>query len=182
MCAVRAIRSALVARLPLLAGLRLFDLLVLALLVLADDFVEPDLDVEAWLVPDFAFELPDAPVLPFAVLSLVDVDGVAADFCPSEACPATGNTSIMYVRTAATHRVAIWPWGCWRDVALIFSLYLYLFSLDVPEPMPLPLRPRTFTVQSALLDQTSPRRCSAPHPTFRKSGLCPAPGSVTLIF
>jgi hypothetical protein len=122
MCAVRAIRSALLARLPLLVGLRLFDLLLLA-----DDFVERDLDVEAWLVPGLDFALPDAPVLPLAALPLVDVDGVEADFWSPEACPATGNASIMYVSTAATHRVARWPWGCWRNVALIFfTLSLFI--------------------------------------------------------
>ena len=76
------------------------------LLLVADDLAEPDLDVEAWLVPDFAFAVPDALVLPLAALSLVVVDGVAAGFWSPEACPVTGITSIMYVRTAATHRVA----------------------------------------------------------------------------
>jgi hypothetical protein len=57
---VRAIRSALVARLPLLDGLRFF------------------FDVEAWLVPGFAFALPDVLALPLAAFSLVVVDGLAA--------------------------------------------------------------------------------------------------------
>jgi hypothetical protein len=65
----------LVARLPLLAGFRRFDLLLVV-----EGFAERDLEVEAWLVPDFVFALPDVLVLLLAVFSFVDVDDVAAGF------------------------------------------------------------------------------------------------------
>jgi hypothetical protein len=119
---VRAIRSALLARLPLLAGLCRLDLLL----------------ADALAVPAFAFAAFDSPVLPLAVFVLLEVDVfflldvecLAAGFWSSEVCPATGNAIIEQASAAATHRVASEARGCWREVALIISLYLYLCLLD----------------------------------------------------
>lgn len=124
---MRAIRSALLARLPLLVGLRRLDLLLADLLL-----------VDAFALPAFDLAELDSPVLPLAVFVPLDVDVFfllevecrAAGFWSSEDCPATGNATITKVSAAATHRIARETMGCWREVALIISLYLYLCLLD----------------------------------------------------
>ena len=95
-CAVRAIRSALVARLPLLVGLCRLDLLLADVLVL----------------PVFAFVLLAWPVLLLAVLAPLDVGPLlledvcfAAGFWSSDDWPAIGNPTIRKASTAATHRI-----------------------------------------------------------------------------
>ena len=127
MCAVRAILCALLARLPLLAGLRRLVLLV-AVLLLADTFV----------LPAFVLTLFCSLVLPLAALVLLEADDFlelevecfAAGLWSLEACGATGNVTIRHARAAAAHRVASGIKGCRREVALIISLYLYLCLLD----------------------------------------------------
>jgi hypothetical protein len=130
-CAVRAIRSALVARLPLLVGLCRLDLLLADVLVL----------------PVFAFVLLAWPVLLLAVLAPLDVGRLllevvcfAAGFWSSEDWPAIGNT-IRKASTAAMHRIAGETRRWWRKKALMSPLYLYLCQLDAREPLALPLRP-----------------------------------------
>lgn len=69
-CAVRAIRSALVARLPLLAGLCRLDVLLLADVFVARDF---DIDAPVFDAPVFAFALLDPPaLLPDGFLPVVE--------------------------------------------------------------------------------------------------------------
>ena len=78
MCAVRAIRSARLARLPLLEGLR-FNLLLVV--VLADVFEACDFPVDAPLELDFAFELAAVFELVDALTSPVDVFFLLDDWC-----------------------------------------------------------------------------------------------------
>jgi hypothetical protein len=103
--AVRAIRSALLARLPLLVGLCRLDFLVAALV-----FVD--------LLPA-VFVLLDAEVA-----FLLDVACRTAGFLSSADWPVTGNALIRTARIAATHRIACQTTGCWREMDLIMSLYL----------------------------------------------------------
>ena len=132
MCAVRAILCALLACLPLLAGLRrlvlLIAVLLLAVLPLAETFV----------LPVFFLTLPCSLLLLFATFVLLEaydvfvpeVECFAAGLSSAEACGTTGNVTIRHARAAAVRRIANWVKRCRREVALIISLYLYLWLLD----------------------------------------------------
>jgi hypothetical protein len=122
MWAVRASRSALVARLPLLAGLCRLDLLL----------------AETFVLPAFAFALPGLPVVLLAALVPLDVgvfflpvvECLAAGFWSSDDWHTADNETVRQASTAARHSSAGETRGCWRKVALIISLYLYLSLLD----------------------------------------------------
>ena len=132
MCAVRAILCALLACLPLLAGLRRLVLLVAvllpAVLLLADTLV----------VPLFVLTPLCSLVLLLAAFVLLEgddflvpeVECFAAGLSSVEACGTTGNVTIRHARAEAAHRIASGIKGCLREVALIISLYLYLWLLD----------------------------------------------------
>lgn len=84
---MRAIRSALLARLPLLVGLCRFDLLLAVAFAVR------------------VFEL-DAPLVLVAVFFLFDEEWVAAGLSPSDVCPETGGKTISNDIAAAMHRNA----------------------------------------------------------------------------
>ena len=115
-------RSALLAFLPLLAGLRRLDALPAGVL---ETF---DFEVVVEAEPAFYF------VLPAAVdLELDDfffAEEVPADFCPSELCPAIGDTASASANTTAAIGSAKPRRKSRLDKALIGSLYLYLCLLD----------------------------------------------------
>lgn len=121
MCAVRAILCALLARLPLLAGLRRFVLLL----------------AETFLLAAFALTLlcslallPALDLLDVVVFLVLDVECFAAGLWSLEASGAMGKETMRHATTAAVHRIANGVKGCRREVALIISLYLYLWLLD----------------------------------------------------
>lgn len=98
-CAVRAMRSALLACLPLLAGLRRFELI-------AEVFDVLDLLVEVAVGPVFDF-VPLAPLdLPPDDLLLVEAAWVAEEFFSSELCPAIEEAVKQKASTDAAHSPA----------------------------------------------------------------------------
>ena len=122
MCAVRAMRSALLAFLPLLAGLRLFDALLAGVL---ETF---DFEVVVEAEPAFDFVLLAAPVLP--VDDFFFAEDVPKDFCPSELCPEMGNVPNASASTTTAPGSAEPRRNSRRNKAFINSLYLYLCLLD----------------------------------------------------
>lgn len=122
MCAVRAILCALLARLPLLAGLRRFVLLLAETFLLAAFALT--------LLCSLALLLAALVLLDVVVFFVLDVECFAAGLWSLEASGAIGKETMRHARTAAVHRIANGVNGCRREVALIISLYLYLWLLD----------------------------------------------------
>lgn len=121
-CAVRAIRCALLARRPLLVGLRLFALLLLVLLFALEVFA-----ADASLLPDFAFAVLDLAALLLDALLLLLLERVEAGFWSSAACPAIGEKNIRSASTAARLLSAAGrTTECRRKWPFILSLYLHL--------------------------------------------------------
>ena len=115
-------RSALLALLPLLAGLRRLDA------PLEDVLDTFDFEVVVEAEPAFDFVLPVA--LELLVEGFFLLDEVPVDCCPSELCPVIGDTANASTNTTAAIGSAQPRRKSRRDKALISSLYLYLCLLD----------------------------------------------------
>lgn len=114
-------RSALLALLPLLAGLRRETLL--------EDVLDAfDFEVLVEAEPAFDFVLPAA--LDLDVEDFFLLEEVPVDFCVSELWPVIGDAASASTNTTAAIGSAQPRRKSRRDKALISSLYLYLCLLD----------------------------------------------------